>query len=114
MAKKQFLPSAIEYATFLADSAGSFASASLPAPVQEDLLAKVNGLVTSLYGNLTKLESAVSRAQVTGETVKQAESYRDDVFPVMQALRADVDALEMIVPRDMWPVPTYTELLFKL
>lgn len=114
MAKKQFLPSAIEYATFLADSAGSFASASLPAPVQEDLLAKVNGLVTSLYGNLTKLESAVSRAQVTGETVKQAESYRDDVVPVMQALRADVDALEMIVPRDMWPVPTYTELLFKL
>jgi glutamine synthetase len=32
----------------------------------------------------------------------------------MRALRVDIDALEMIVPRDMWPVPTYTDLLFKL
>jgi glutamine synthetase len=32
----------------------------------------------------------------------------------MRDLRVDIDAVEMIVPRDMWPVPTYTELLFKL
>ena len=32
----------------------------------------------------------------------------------MQTLRTDIDALEMIVPGDMWPVPTYAELLFKL
>jgi glutamine synthetase len=32
----------------------------------------------------------------------------------MQALRADIDALEMIVPKDLWPVPTYADLLFKL
>ena len=32
----------------------------------------------------------------------------------MQALRADVDALEAIIPADLWPVPTYAELLFKL
>jgi glutamine synthetase len=29
-------------------------------------------------------------------------------------LRVDIDALEMLVPSDMWPVPTYTDLLFKL
>ena len=32
----------------------------------------------------------------------------------MRDLRTDIDAIEMIVPRDMWPVPTYTDLLFKL
>jgi glutamine synthetase len=32
----------------------------------------------------------------------------------MQALRSDIDAIEMLVPRDMWPIPTYVDLLFKL
>ena len=40
--------------------------------------------------------------------------YRDKVATAVKALRTDIDALEMIVPRDMWPVPTYADLLFKL
>ena len=32
----------------------------------------------------------------------------------MAALRMDIDALETIVPKDMWPVPSYADLLFKL
>ena len=32
----------------------------------------------------------------------------------MKTLRTDIDALEMIVPRELWPVPTYADLLFKL
>ena len=114
MVKKQFLPVAIEYATFLADSVGSFKSVSVSAPVQEDLLKKIGSLLASSYKNLTKLEAAVTKAQATDETVKKAESYRDNVVTTMQALRIDIDALEMLVPRDMWPVPTYADLLFKL
>jgi glutamine synthetase len=114
MVKKQFLPAAIEYATFLADSAGSFAGAGVAAPVQEDLLKKTSALVSAAYTKLGKLEAAIKEAQGKADTVKMAETYRDKVFAQMQALRKDVDALEMIVPRDMWPVPTYADLLFKL
>jgi len=32
----------------------------------------------------------------------------------MSKLRADIDALEMLVPRSLWPVPTYADMLFKL
>ena len=114
MVKKQFMPSAIEYATFLADSIGSFKSASVPAPVQEDLLKQLSSLIAACYKNLAKLEAGVAKAQETTDTVKKAEAYRDKVVTAMQALRTDVDALEMIVPTDMWPVPNYTDLLFKL
>ena len=79
-----------------------------------DILKKLNALLSSAYKNVTKLEAAVAKAQATGDAVKQAEAYRDKVFTVMQTLRIDIDAMEMIVPRDTWPVPTYTELLFKL
>jgi len=46
------------------------------------------------------------KAQKTDDTVKQAEVYRDKVVPVMQVLHGDIDALEMVVPADIWPVPT--------
>jgi glutamine synthetase len=114
MVKKQFMPAAIEYATFLADSIASFKSAGVPAPVQEDLLKKISSLIAACHNNLAKLEAGVTKAQEISDTVKKAESYRDKVVTAMQALRTDVDALEMIVPRDMWPVPSYTDLLFKL
>jgi glutamine synthetase len=114
MVKKQFLPAALEYATFLADSISSFGAVATAAPVQEDLLKKLNGVLSSTYKNLTRLEAAAAKAQTISDAVKQSETYRDKVFTAIQALRADVDALEMVVPKDMWPVPTYTELLFKL
>jgi glutamine synthetase len=114
MVKKQFLPAAIEYATFLADSIDSFKSVSVSAPVQVDLVKKLGSLLASSYKTLAKLEGAAAKAQAIADTVKKAESYRDNVVTAMQALRADIDALEMLVPRDMWPVPNYTDLLFKL
>jgi glutamine synthetase len=114
MVKKQFMPAGIEYATFIADSIASFNAASVPAPVQEDLLKKLSSLLASSHKNLTKLEVAIAKTQTIVDTVKKAESYRDKVVAAMQDLRKDIDALEMIVPMDMWPVPNYADLLFKL
>ena len=114
MVKKQFIPAGIEYATFLADSIGSFNSVSVSAPVQEDLLKKLSSILASSYKNLTKLEAAVTKTLSISDTIKKAESYRDKVVTGMQDLRKDIDALEMIVPKDMWPVPNYADLLFKL
>lgn len=114
MAKKQFIPAGVEYATFLADSISSFKAAKVKASVQEDLLKKLGALLASSYKNLTALETAVKKAQGIPDCVKQAEAYRDKVIPAMQSLRVDIDATEMLVPRDMWPVPTYADLLFKL
>ncbi|MGV8075299.1 MAG: glutamine synthetase III [Syntrophobacteraceae bacterium] len=114
MVNKQFIPAAIEYATFLADSLASFKAASVGGSVQEDLLKKLGALLASAYKNLTKLEAAVKNAQGFGDCVKQAETYRDAVIPLMQALRGDIDSIEMMVPVEAWPVPTYLDLLFKL
>ncbi|HEY3277311.1 MAG TPA: glutamine synthetase III [Syntrophorhabdaceae bacterium] len=114
MTKRQFLPSGLEYATFLADSIATFKSLAVSASVQADILKKLNGVLSSAYKNMAKLEGAVAKAQATGDVAKQGEAYRDKVFPAMQTLRADVDAMELMVPKDMWPVPTYADLLFKL
>lgn len=114
MVRKQYLPACIEYATFLAESISSFNAISVTATIQEDLLKKLNAIMASSYKNLSKLEATVAKTQGIDDVVKKAESYRDTVVTVMQILRKDIDALEMMVPRDMWPVPSYSDLLFKL
>jgi len=114
MARRQYIPAVIEYATFLSDSVASLKSVSFSAPVQEDLLKQVGASLASVYKNVTKLEGTTVRARKISDTVKQAEAYRDKVFPAIQALRVDIDALELLVPADLWPVPTYVDLLFNL
>lgn len=114
MAKRQLIPAGLEYAVFLADSISSLKAVSADASVPDGLLRKVNSLMVSSYADLTNLEEAVARAHGIAETVEKAEIYRDLVVASMEALRTDIDGLEMIVPADMWPVPTYTDLLFNL
>ena len=43
---------------------------------------------------------------------KRADMNAHEIIPVMDALRAAVDAMEIIVEREAWPVPTYNEILF--
>ena len=48
------------------------------------------------------------------EGAVQADFYHSDVFPAMEALRAPVDKLEMIVDKEAWPMPSYGDLLFEV
>jgi len=114
MARRQCIPAGIEYATLLADSLAGLKGASLPAPAQEDLLKKVGASLASAYKGLEKLERAAARARKIDDTVKQAEDCRDKVVQAMLALRGAIDAMELLVPADLWPMPTYADLLFKL
>lgn len=113
MAKTLFVPAAMD---FIADLAGQIAvveEAGASAKVQKRLLERATALLESVDKKIDELEESVSRAQAL-HGLKQGKAFRYEVFPAMQAVRADVDALEVIVPRLVWPVPTYSDLLFKL
>jgi glutamine synthetase type III len=59
------------------------------------------------------LERAVDEAtHMHGDSLKQAKLYRDSVFAAMNALRADGDVLETLVDSDIWPLPSYGDLLY--
>jgi len=47
-----------------------------------------------------------------GNTEKHARHFRDKIVPAMATLREAGDAIETIVPHDVWPLPTYREMLF--
>ncbi|MHB1227312.1 MAG: glutamine synthetase III family protein [Desulfurivibrionaceae bacterium] len=111
MTKRQFIPAAIQ---FVAELGASLAAAGKYGSVQKGLLEEVGKHLESAGKKLAKLEDETKKAQGITAVEKQGAAYRDKVFPAMVDLRADIDALEAILPADLWPVPTYSDLLFNL
>ena len=61
---------------------------------------------------IIELEDRADKAAEAEEERAMAISYHDDVVPLLEEVRKHVDALEMIVDDEMWPLPKYRELLF--
>jgi glutamine synthetase len=112
MAKRQILPACIKYSTILGDAVGSVSSAGVDANPQRELLENVCGLIASTKTNISQLEKAAAATRKVADSTKQAGLFRDKVIPAMAALRQVVDELETIVDADLWPIPTYAEMLF--
>ncbi len=111
MARRQFIPAALRFMTELGNSVAVTGKHGV---VQRVLLEQVGELLASAHKKVDALESEAGKARSISEVAQQAAAFRDKVLPALQKLRADVDELEEIVPRDLWPVPTYADMLFKL
>ncbi|PKM47782.1 MAG: glutamine synthetase type III [Firmicutes bacterium HGW-Firmicutes-8] len=117
MAKRQILPAGIAFATEVAQSINSVKATGVKAVTgaQEELLKEVSDTLASLKKNINALEKVQAKAEnLHGDTYKQALFYKDSVFTAVNALRAAADKLETVVDKDLWPLPTYADLLFNL
>ncbi|MBU0729202.1 MAG: glutamine synthetase III [Proteobacteria bacterium] len=112
MVHRLFIPAAISFITELGSSINVVGKEH--STVQKEILGKVAKLLESASKQLAKLEAATAKAQSTTGVPKQAAAFRDNVTTALAALRTDIDALESIMPADLWPVPVYSDLLFKL
>lgn len=109
LAKTMILPAAYRYQGMLASTAASLESAGKTADTRS--LDKVSALVSTLEDRIEALESAVQE-EAAGSTLKEAFHCRNVIFPATLAVRETSDALEEIVADDLWPLPTYQEMLF--
>jgi glutamine synthetase len=115
MATKQIIPAVIRYTTVLADSINSVKSAgAYNSSVQESLLEKTSNLLAQVYDALAELEKITEKISQTPEGEERARFCQSKVTPLMEELRKPVDELEMIVDKEMWPIPSYGDLLFEL
>jgi len=114
MVKSLYIPSVVPFTKELAESIESLEAVNVSAEVQRDLLAKVSVHLESAYRKAQKLENEREKTLKISDSLKRAEAFRDKVLVTMTDLRNDIDALEAIVPRKLWPVPTYADLLFNL
>ena len=115
IAGKQIIPAVIKYTTELATSAAAVKSVcDADISVQTELLAEVSDLLSETKVALAKLEEVTEKGGTMEEGRDQAVYYRDVVKTTMDALRAPVDKLEMLVDKDIWPMPSYGDLIFEV
>ena len=114
MASKQIIPAIIKYTKELADTVVAVKEAGADASVQAELLTEVSGLLAESKKALEALKVVTDQAAAMEEGEDQARFYHSDVVPAMEALRASVDKLEMIVDKEAWPMPSYGDLIFEV
>ena len=115
MATKQIIPAVIHYSTRLADSIVKIRQAGIEeVTVQKKILEQTSSLLTKTQNALEELREIEQKACALPEGKGRAEFYHDQVVPAMEALREPVDELEMLVDKEMWPMPSYGDLLFEV
>lgn len=116
MAGKQLIPAVVKYTTALADSLSKVKTACPAADtsVQEELLTEVSAYLSDMKVALSALVDITDKCAAIGENKEQAAAYHNEVVPAMKALREPADKLEMIVDKDIWPLPSYGDLIFEV
>ena len=114
MASKQIIPAIIKYTKTLADTVVAVKAAGVDASVQAEALAEVSELLKEAKEALATLIKVTDEAATKEEGEEQAKFFKFTVFPAMEALRAPIDKLEMIVDKEAWPMPSYGDLMFEV
>ena len=114
MMRKEYIPAIIDYADELCRAVKNADSLGERPRVQQEILKDVSQLLESGYRLLQKLEETTKEAYGKTDPTERARAYRDNVVPLINDLRKDIDELEMKLPKGKWPVLSYADLLYML
>ena len=114
MTRRTFLPAINKYATLVANEINEMkaACAGIDTSVQDQLLNTVVDGIKEINDALNELHAAHLAIRDLTDEQEKANKYAHEIVPMMERLRAGVDAMEIVVAHDLWPVPTYNDILF--
>ncbi len=114
MVRRAYLPALNGYAAEVAGTVTAIKAACPGADVssQEELLQKLLAGIKEIDVRLKRFDGAHHAALEIADQQERANEYAHRIIPIMEALRAAVDAMEIVTDRDHWPVPTYNDILF--
>jgi glutamine synthetase len=112
MGKRMILPAALRYQTEVAQAISSLKATGATVPkVQTAHLGELVAAIEELQAATDALDAIIDD-HPDGDSLAHAKHSRDVVIPAMNAVRVAGDNLEGLVADDLWPLPTYQEMLF--
>ena len=116
MVWKDILPAVSAYSASLADAALSKEAlgAGIDTSFERDTAAALSAMMRETTTKVEALKGANEKALSTPDPLERARLYHDAVLPSMDALHASVDAMELLCDREVWPYPTYGDILFSV
>ena len=114
IARTLILQAVLDYIQNLTNIAANKKQLNIDNTLELDLLSAISALNTEFYDKILSLERKLEQASLKGNVLETAMCYRREVFFGMQELRAVADAMERIVGKKYWPLPSYGDLLFSV
>ncbi|MGL4363558.1 MAG: glutamine synthetase III [Cellulosilyticaceae bacterium] len=115
MVKTQLMPASIEYTTSVAKNIQLLSGiGTFEVSAQQELLTELTTQINLLKRFSDNLEKALDDTTTIKDALEKAIKFKETIIPIMEQLRAAADHLEMIVDEKVWPMPTYSELLFRV
>ncbi len=111
MARTMILPAALRYQKEVGESIAAAKAAGAAQPAGLETFGTLVSAINELQSGINKLEKAQSH-HGDSDAYAHAKHMREQVFPALGTLRIAADKLETIVADDLWPLPTYREMLF--
>jgi glutamine synthetase len=111
MAKTMILPACLRFQGEVAESVNATKAAGVDNSAQLEFLKTLTAAIGDLQRSTAKLDKAI-HLHPEGDAFAHAKAMRDTVLPPMNEVRKAADTLETIVADDLWPLPTYREILF--
>jgi glutamine synthetase len=112
IARQMILPAALRYQKEVGESIAAAKAAGASQPAGLETFGTLVSAITDLQRNITALEKAQAHHGDGSDAYAHAKHMREYVFPALNNLRASADKLETLVADDLWPLPTYREMLF--
>ncbi|HNX61595.1 MAG TPA: glutamine synthetase III [Candidatus Limiplasma sp.] len=113
MARRMILPAVLEYTKEVAKEAElkKSVSSAISLKAEEAILTKLSAQTDALYTAIETLDKAIAGQNSEKGMLEQAAYCRDAIIAAMTELRKHADALEGIVAKKYWPMPTYQDIL---
>ncbi|MDJ0588731.1 MAG: glutamine synthetase III [Pleurocapsa sp. MO_226.B13] len=109
MAKTSIYPAAMRHLAQMSQTVASLDGMGIQ--LDRDNLKTVADLTNSMMSKVAQLSSALAKDDF-GSTEEHMKYSANTLRPLMDSIREDADALEAEVADDLWPLPTYQEMLF--
>lgn len=109
--KTMIVPAALRYQAEVAAAVNATKAAGVDNGPQVDHLKDLTGLLGKFQAALKGLDEALHH-HPDGDAFAHAKAIKDGVIPKMAEVREYGDKLEAVVADDLWPLPTYREMLF--
>lgn len=113
MAKQEIIPAALKYANVIAKSLKNKKELGVPAPQEIKLYHTLAEQTEALISNIDRMQEIVDAAP-ENEGIELAAYFKEKALPAMSALREPADRLELMVAKEFWPFPTYSDLLYDI
>lgn len=116
MARKQIIPAVTKFMKDLSDTIISKKAVGLAnsCDMEKGTLTQVSGFANKLYEEVEKLSTLLTKVDNYTDALENATFYKSQIIPAMNAVRAAADSLEVLVGKEYWPFPTYSDLIYRI